>query len=66
MSESFYDRFLTAAWNKRVYVYAASLVGRKEVRKRNEVMRESRKQHVSLDVRGRYIRPSVAKVVYAV
>ena len=31
----------------RIYVYAASLVGRKEVRKRNEVMIELRKHFSS-------------------
>ena len=36
-----------AAWNKEFCVYAASLVGMKEVRKRNEVMREWRKHFSS-------------------
>ena len=37
-----------------------------EVRRWNEVVMEWRKQHVSLDVWGRYVRYSVAKVVFAV
>ena len=40
-------KVLMAAWNKGVYVYAASLVGRKEVRKRNEVVIELRKHFSS-------------------
>ena len=36
-----------AAWNKGVYVYVASLVVSREVRKRNEVMIELRKHFSS-------------------
>ena len=63
---SFYVKVFNGNMEQRVYIYAASLVVRKEVRKRNEVMIELRKQRESLDVRGRYVRHSVAKVVFAV
>ena len=62
MPLGFIRRFLMPAWNKRIYVYAASLVGRK----RNEVVMEWIKLCVLLDVRGIYVRHSVAKVVFAV
>ena len=41
-----------AAWNKEFAFVLQVSWERKEVKRRNEVMRELRKQRVSLDVRG--------------
>ncbi len=43
----FYMKVFNDSMEKSVYVYAASLIGRKEVRKRNEVIIELRKHFSS-------------------
>ena len=66
--EMFYELFFFFLWQHGIkgLHYAASLVGRKEVRKRKEVVMEWRKLRVLLDLRGKYVRDRVAKVVFAV